>query len=126
MSCKLCLGETKLGTVCKRPASCKIGCKHFCWFHAKKYGGSHTKGSKCMENMSRCKRCNEQGPKRFPCKIKHTIFLTESEYNDYCNMRRARPRRQQPKLTIQEANRLFDIAHQSAMKKKRTSRVRWT
>ncbi len=37
MVCRKCQGITAKGIPCSRYASCRIGCKHFCWQHADNY-----------------------------------------------------------------------------------------
>ncbi len=37
MVCRKCQGVTAKGTPCSRYASCRIGCKYFCWQHADNY-----------------------------------------------------------------------------------------
>lgn len=37
MACRKCQGITARGTPCSRYASCRIGCKYFCWQHADNY-----------------------------------------------------------------------------------------
>ena len=52
MGCVYCQSETKIeGKRCRRLASCRIGCKHMCWQHAKAFRVYKQKGSKCNAKM---------------------------------------------------------------------------
>ena len=37
MSCRKCQGITSKGVQCTRYASCRVGCKYYCWQHANNY-----------------------------------------------------------------------------------------
>lgn len=82
-SCKKCFGEIQDGSLCKRKASCQVGCKYFCWQHTKNVGGTSKKGECHDPKMSRCK-INEEN--KFPCKKKITVFLNKEDFSEYEKM----------------------------------------
>ena len=88
--CNLCLATTSRNKLCKRKATCKLGCDNFCYQHAKMYGGKHKSRSKCVEKLSMCKSCRKN--KKFPCKKKRTVFMNNKDFKEWCNMVRARRR----------------------------------
>jgi len=85
-SCRYCMGLTARNTLCKRLASCQIGCKQFCAQHAVKYGGT-VENSKCKSpKIKKCKMSSNT----YPCALKRTIFHNESAFAEYLALRKAR------------------------------------
>lgn len=87
--CRYCLAETKQGKLCKRLAACKIGCRYFCFQHAKMFGGVYTPRKSCKEKLLQCKPCSS--PKRkFPCTKRHTVFVKDEDFDEWCDMIKSR------------------------------------
>lgn len=84
--CKNCQAETGIGRLCKRLASCNVGCKKFCWQHAEMLGGGYARKSKnCRDpEMS---ECSIRSRNSFPCSKKNTIFWSKTEYNRWRNIK---------------------------------------
>lgn len=108
--CRTCMALTKEGKLCKRTASCQLGCNLFCWQHAKQ----HKENEFCVDhNIKQCKRgCDK--PQTFPCLKKRTIFRNQQEFDEYCELRRAKrvppdkriKRKKRLKLAQKEAEQL--------------------
>lgn len=87
VECDLCLSPTKNGTLCKRTAACKIGCKFFCWQHVLKYGGTYNvEKQKCKSKLKIC----DKRTVKFPCKKKFTVFFNKEEYEDYRKLKKSK------------------------------------
>lgn len=90
-NCNLCLATTTRNKLCKRKATCRLGCNNFCYQHAKMYSGKHKPRKKCVENLSMCKSCKFK-TQDFPCKKKRTVFMNYEDFEEWCEMVRARKR----------------------------------
>ncbi len=88
-TCRLCLAETKQGALCKRLSACKIGCRYFCFQHAKIFGGIYKPKEKCNEKLKICKPCKSP-THEFPCKKKTTVFFNSKDFEEWCQMVRAK------------------------------------
>ena len=69
MNCKKCQGSTSKGLPCKRAASCRVGCKYFCWQHADNYSrkaGCSKKTSSSKESLSKKKPVKKGSGKKKP------------------------------------------------------------
>ncbi len=94
--CEYCFGQTATGAQCQRKASCHIGCKYFCWQHAKKYGGKvykrrvskSTPKGRCRDpDMQECGSCVDLKSIDYPCTIGyHSIMFNPKEYKEYCDL----------------------------------------
>ena len=87
--CKQCRAKNEEGVQCGRKASCKVGCRYYCWQHSKSYEKgkgcvrkprdstkkSTGKATKKKEKVVVCKQCrakNEQGVqcgRKASCKV---------------------------------------------------------
>lgn len=85
--CRTCMAITHDGTLCKRLASCQLGCKLFCWQHAKR----HETGTSCKSpRIKSCKKGCDPTNQQFPCLKKRTIFRSEKEFRKYCDLKASR------------------------------------
>ena len=68
MPCRKCQGITAKGTACTRYASCRIGCKYFCWQHADNYVKRQgcPKKKKSPKKSSRKKSSKKSSGKKSP------------------------------------------------------------
>lgn len=102
MSCeRRCHAETKNGSLCSRSASCKKGCKWFCWQHVEKYGGVYVNGE-CFDPLihgdcslkklcKRRKKGKELYDDHIPCVANNTLIKNLDDLDDYCKIRGERP-----------------------------------
>lgn len=86
-TCGHCLAETKQGKMCKRLATCKIGCDYFCFQHAKMFGGTYAPKKACEENLKSCVYDDEG--RVYPCKAANTVFFKDSDFEEYFDLLRA-------------------------------------
>ncbi len=86
-NCRKCVAETLKGKLCKRSASCRIGCNYYCWQHAEMRSAG-----KCKEKKVHvCKKCGKKKQK-YPCVKKRTVFNKKEEKEEYCKLKRDRPK----------------------------------
>lgn len=92
---------------CKRKASYDMGCKFFCWQHAKEYGGEvDIESNYCKEKIPECSSCNSNSV--FPCRKKLTVFSRQKDFNEYCSLKSKKPKsykRSQRKEIAELANK---------------------
>lgn len=85
MDCEFCVAHTKKGSLCKRPALCKKGCKYFCWQHTRTYGGKYNKKVCNDPAMDGCEVCEDGNT--YPCTVGyHSVFFSEAEMKEYCDL----------------------------------------
>lgn len=96
MSCNYCFASTQTGGKCKRLASCKLGCKYYCFQHVQMHGGKYKKGEKCKEKLKKCPFIRDKVHKSdFPCKRANTVFTRVSEWKEYRNLWKSKKKSRQ-------------------------------
>lgn len=115
MKCGYCFAKTAAGELCKRLATCKLGCKFYCYQHAQKYGGKYVKKSVCNDNIPSCL----SEPRRFPCSIKRTLFMTQREWNNQ------KIRRKNKKVVADIIKQVISAVTPTLKRKKSTKKVRF-
>jgi len=90
-----CIAPTIAGGICTREATCG----RFCWQHTKIYGGIIKKSkklnkTKCKKpKIDKCVNCKHIHEATFPClKKKRALFINESSYKEYCDLKASRPK----------------------------------
>nr|QBK86533.1 MAG: hypothetical protein LCMAC102_03280 [Marseillevirus LCMAC102] len=116
--CKKCIAKTQTGILCKRYASCKIGCNYYCWQHAK-----NKVKKRCVDKkIYKCGSCKKLKTQKYPCVKKKTVFHQEDEMAEFCQLRKHPKgeyrRSERKRIAVQASSKI-----QTPVKRKSIKRV---